>query len=242
MNSRPLEGRVAVVTDSGRENGIGAAIAFALAQDGASIIVNYVSDSVTPRALAMAKKIEGLGVGAAVIQADVSSPRGAQKLVDGALAAFGGKKIDILDGRLLNATPEVIEKDFGLNAFAGIYTTQVVVPHMPRGGRIINIGTVVSKMVLPGAGVYGAAKAASDFLTVTWAAEAVGEEASAAMTKPLVDLTKAEKRLGTAADRVAEGDTKVDHLCLKAPPLMFAECRAEWLQGDVEEWFVDAGV
>lgn len=124
---------------------------------------------------------------------------------------------------MLNATPEIIEKDFGLNAFAGIYTTQAVVPHMPRGGRIINIGTVVSKLSLPGAGVYGAAKAASDFLTATWAAElgrergitvntvapgpvttdvalAVGEEATAAMTKPLLDLTKAEERLGTAAD------------------------------------------
>lgn len=105
MNSRPLEGRVAIVTGSGRENGIGAAIAFALAQDGASIIVNYVTDSVKPRALAVAKKIEGFGVGAAVIQADVSSPRGAQKLVDGSLAAFGIKKIDILGKKQQLCTP-----------------------------------------------------------------------------------------------------------------------------------------
>lgn len=42
---------------------------------------------------------------------------------------------------------------------------------MPRGGRILNIGTIVSKMGMAVAAVYGAAKAAQDSLTASWAGE-----------------------------------------------------------------------
>ena len=42
---------------------------------------------------------------------------------------------------------------------------------MPKGGRIINIGTVVSKMGMALAAVYAAAKAAQDSLTASWAGE-----------------------------------------------------------------------
>ena len=44
---------------------------------------------------------------------------------------------------------------------------------MPRGGRIINIGTVVSKMGMAVAAVYAAAKAAQDSLTASWASEVI---------------------------------------------------------------------
>jgi NAD(P)-dependent dehydrogenase (short-subunit alcohol dehydrogenase family) len=51
-----LDGKVAIVTGSGRENGIGAAIANALARNGAAVTINYVSDSSAPRAAAVAKR------------------------------------------------------------------------------------------------------------------------------------------------------------------------------------------
>jgi NAD(P)-dependent dehydrogenase (short-subunit alcohol dehydrogenase family) len=82
-----LECKVAIVTGSGRENGIGAAIAWALA---------YVSDSVAPRAAAVAKKIEELGGKATVVQVDITTPQGAAKLVNETLKAFKTDKIDIL--------------------------------------------------------------------------------------------------------------------------------------------------
>jgi NAD(P)-dependent dehydrogenase (short-subunit alcohol dehydrogenase family) len=91
-----LEGKVAIVTGSGRENGIGAAIAWALARNGASVAINYVSDSVAPRAAAVAKKVEELGGKATVVQVDITTPEGAAKLVNETLKAFKTDKIDIL--------------------------------------------------------------------------------------------------------------------------------------------------
>jgi len=99
-----LEGKVAIVTGSGRENGIGAAIAWALARNGASVTINYVSDSVAPRAAAVAKKVEELGGKAAVVQVDITTPEGAAKLVNETLKAFQTDKIDILGKSSLSLT------------------------------------------------------------------------------------------------------------------------------------------
>lgn len=88
-----LAGKVAIITGSGRENGIGAAIAVALARNGAAVTINHVSDSSAPRAEAIAQKIREEGGKAIVIQASVDEA-GAKRLVDGTIQAFGG--IDIL--------------------------------------------------------------------------------------------------------------------------------------------------
>ena len=91
-----LAGQVAIVTGSGRENGIGAAIALALARNGASVTINYVSESSASRAETVAKNLEAVGARATVVQADISTPEGATKLVRETLKAFDTNKIDIL--------------------------------------------------------------------------------------------------------------------------------------------------
>lgn len=91
-----LEGKIAIVTGSGRENGIGGGIALRLATNGAYITINYVSDSVTSRAQALADKIRALGGRAAVVQASVETPEGAQRIVQETLKAFETDRIDIL--------------------------------------------------------------------------------------------------------------------------------------------------
>jgi NAD(P)-dependent dehydrogenase (short-subunit alcohol dehydrogenase family) len=65
-----------------------------------------------------------------------------------------------------------VQKAFALNTFSTLYTAQAVAPHMPAGGRIVNIGSVVSRIHnMPGVGVYGASKAAQEYLTAALAAE-----------------------------------------------------------------------
>ena len=91
-----LAGKVAIITGSGKENGIGAGIAFALARNGASVVINYVSDASAPRAAEVANMIERDGGKAAVIRADVSTQEGAKKLVEESLKAFGVEAVDIL--------------------------------------------------------------------------------------------------------------------------------------------------
>jgi len=76
---------------------------------------------------------------------------------------------------LLDATPEHLESSFGVNVYGPVYLTQAVVNigKMPRGGRIINIGSVISKMGKAYAAIYAAGKAAQDSLTASWASEVI---------------------------------------------------------------------
>lgn len=90
-----LSGKVALVTGSSRS--IGAAIAKRLAEDGANVSVNYVSNS--QAAGELVNSINSKRAGAAVaIKADVSTIVGGQKLLDETVRAFG--KVDII---ILNA-------------------------------------------------------------------------------------------------------------------------------------------
>ncbi|KAG8840113.1 hypothetical protein FRB91_006534, partial [Serendipita sp. 411] len=87
-----LQGKVAIVTGSSR--GIGAAIAIALARQGANIVVNHVSQNSKARAEEVAKAVEDLGPKALVVQADLSQLSDLESLVKQAVATFG--KVDIL--------------------------------------------------------------------------------------------------------------------------------------------------
>jgi len=52
-----------------------------------------------------------------------------------------------------------------VNVFGKIKLIKAVIPHMPHGGRIINIGSIATKLGLAGNPIYGASKAALDALT-----------------------------------------------------------------------------
>ena len=71
----------------------------------------------------------------------------------------------------MQATKEELERVFGVNVFGPVYMMQAVVPVMPRGGRIINIGSIASKLGMSVIPLYGAAKAAQDQLAYTAAME-----------------------------------------------------------------------
>jgi NAD(P)-dependent dehydrogenase (short-subunit alcohol dehydrogenase family) len=73
---------------------------------------------------------------------------------------------------LIDVKPEEVQKAFALNTFSTLYSAQAAAPYIPSGGRIVNIGTVVSRIhTIPGVGVYGASKAAQEYLTAALAAE-----------------------------------------------------------------------
>lgn len=74
---------------------------------------------------------------------------------------------------LMEATPDQLREEFDVNAFGTVYLTQAVVSvgKMPKGDRIVNIGSNTSKQGPQGAVVYAATKAALDSLTASWAGE-----------------------------------------------------------------------
>ena len=71
----------------------------------------------------------------------------------------------------LQASKEDIEKIFAVNVFAALYMIQAALPVMRRGGRIVNIGSIASKIGIAPISLYCAAKAAADALTYALAME-----------------------------------------------------------------------
>jgi NAD(P)-dependent dehydrogenase (short-subunit alcohol dehydrogenase family) len=91
-----LAGKVAIITGSGRENGIGGRIAKTLALNGAAVTINYVSEKSISRAEEVAQSIRDLGARVAIIRGSIETQEGASKIVSDTMEAFGVDHIDIL--------------------------------------------------------------------------------------------------------------------------------------------------
>jgi 3-oxoacyl-[acyl-carrier protein] reductase len=172
--SKKLVGKVAVVT--GASKGIGASIARALAEEGASVVVNYSSSK--QDAERVVAEIAARGGTAIAVQADVSKPAHIEGLFSEARRSFG--RLDILVNNagvyefspLEGVTEEHFHRHFNVNVLGLLFTTKEAVKQMgPEGGSIINIGSVASSMRLPNSAVYSASKAAVDAITGVLAKE-----------------------------------------------------------------------
>lgn len=162
-----LQGKVALVT--GASKGIGAAIAKALAAEGAAVAVNYASSKAG--ADAVVAEIVGAGGKAFAVRGDVSKAADAQAIVEATVKQFG--RLDILVNNsgvyefapLEEITEEHFHKQFGVNVLGLLQTTQAASRHLGEGASIINIGSLVTRIVPPGSAVYTATKGAVDAIT-----------------------------------------------------------------------------
>ncbi len=112
-----LEGRVALVTGSGR--GIGRAIAEKLAAEGAFIVVNDLDEDIAGETV---KAIEALGSKAVACVGDVTAPDFGKRFVDAAIDGFGG--VDIIVNNAGYAWDAVIQKmtDEQFEAMLAVHT------------------------------------------------------------------------------------------------------------------------
>ena len=175
MTAQHLSDQVALVTGASR--GIGSAIALALAEAGAKVVVNYARSS--EAADGIVKKIKDQGGEAVAIQGDVSDAEQVQNLVKEARSQWGS--IDVLvnnagitrDTLLLRMKLEDWQAVINLNLTGVFLCTQAVSKIMlkQRQGRIINIASVAGQMGNPGQANYSAAKAGVIGFTKTMAKE-----------------------------------------------------------------------
>ena len=172
--SQKLAGKVAVVT--GASKGIGAGIAKALAEEGASVVVNYSSSK--HDAERVVAEIAAHGGTAIAVQGDVSTPAHIERLFSEAKRAFD--RLDILVNNagvyefspLEGVTEEHFHKHFNLNVLGLLLASQEAVKQMgPEGGSIINISSVASSLRPPNSAVYTATKAAVEAITGVLAKE-----------------------------------------------------------------------
>ena len=174
MKNGKLAGKVAVVT--GASKGIGAAIAKALAAEGASIVVNYASSKAG--ADRVVDEIAKAGGKAIAVQADVAKKRDIERLFAATKKAFG--RLDILVNNagvyefspLESITEEHFHKSFDLNVLGILLATQAALKLFDsNGGIIINTSSVVSTLAISNGAVYSGTKAAVDAITRSLAAE-----------------------------------------------------------------------
>jgi 3-oxoacyl-[acyl-carrier protein] reductase len=170
-----LEGRVALV--SGASRGIGRAIALELADAGAAVGVNYRADEAAAREVVA--QIEAGGGKAAALQADLSDPEAAKRLVDDCEAALGEPEILVCnagitrDNVMVLLKPEDWDAVIDTNLGGTFYLCQAATRKMMRRrrGAIVTISSVVGVHGNGGQTNYAAAKAGMIGLTKSLAKE-----------------------------------------------------------------------
>jgi len=178
-NGQDLGAHVALVTGASR--GIGAAIAWGLAEAGAAVAVNFRERA--GDAEAVVAKIKANGGRAIAVAADVSQAAAVAKMVEQISAALG--PVDILVNNagmaIVRGVDDLTEDDFdrtiAVNLKSAFLCTQAVLPGMRarKWGRIVNISSGAAR----GAGAigvhYNASKAGMEGLTRGYAARLVKE-------------------------------------------------------------------
>ena len=173
MPTTNLNGKVALVT--GASKGIGAAIAQRLAQDGAAVVVNYSASA--DQAQAIVDDIGKAAGRAFAVGADVSKVDEVERLFDAALSHFG--TIDILVNnagiQLVKPLAEITETEFdrifAVNVKGTFFACQQAAKRMADGGRIINISSSTTVMMLANYSAYVATKGAVEQMTRSLAKE-----------------------------------------------------------------------
>lgn len=162
-----LAGKVALVT--GASKGIGAAIARALAAEGAAVVVNYASSQAG--ADAVVADIVKAGGKAVAVRGDVSRAADARALADAAVGHFG--HLDVLVNNsgvyefsaLEEITEEHYHRQFNTNVLGLLLVTQAAAKHMREGGSIVNVSSLVTRIVPAASAVYTGTKGAVDAIT-----------------------------------------------------------------------------
>src|SRR3954465_15501616 len=172
---RGLAGRTVIVTGGGG-GGIGSAIVRRFAAEDARVLVADVDGAGAER---VAKEVVAEGGQAQPCVADVGTDDGCRQMVADAMDAFG--RVDVVVnsatgpemGPLLSITEDGWQRTFDTNSTAVWRSARHAVPHMIEagGGAFVNISSCAALAAIPGAGAYGATKAAMISLTRQLAVE-----------------------------------------------------------------------
>jgi len=167
-----LEGKVAIVT--GGNSGIGKAVVCALADKGASVVIDVVADEQAEEELE--QRIAGLGEKAVGVDADVSKIDDLQRMVDTAVSNYG--RLDVMVNNagietrtsVLDTTEAQFDKVLAINLKSAFFGTQLAAKQMIAqggGGRIINMTSVHEDWPMPGNTPYCLSKGGMRMLTRT---------------------------------------------------------------------------
>ncbi|MGS2739420.1 SDR family NAD(P)-dependent oxidoreductase [Sinomicrobium sp. M5D2P17] len=171
---KKLEGKVAIVT--GASKGIGAGIARAFAEEGASVVVNYASDKASAENIV--NEIIAKDGKAIAIYADVSKEAEVKKMFEEANTVFGRLDILVNNAGVFKSIPieeisvEEFNRHYSINVLGNLLATREAVKYFgEKGGSIINMTSVVSEKGVPTYSIYSGTKGAVQSITHALAAE-----------------------------------------------------------------------
>lgn len=125
------------------------------------------------------QEVQALGARATCVRVDMASLEAPSVLVNAARKEFKSEKIDILvnnaglggNAPLEEVTADDYERLMAVNVRAVIFMTQAILPHINRGGRIVNLSSISARGGYSTQSIYAASKAAVEGLTRVWATE-----------------------------------------------------------------------
>ena len=190
-----LDGKRALIT--GSSSGIGAGVAIAFANEGASVAINYPGPGQEDNASRVLEEIKKAGVKATAIVADVSEESDADRLVQETVSELGG--IDILvnnagiahAGAVEEIPVDAWDRMIAVHLRSQFLVTRRVIPLMyeQNYGKIINTASQLAYKGAPGFTHYTAAKGAILSFTRSLALEAGEREVCVNAVAPGATLT-----------------------------------------------------
>jgi len=142
-----LKDKVALIT--GGDSGIGRAVAVGMAREGADIAIVYLNEH--EDAAETVRLVQEEGRRAIKIAGDIGQDEVCRAAVEQTVAELG--RLDILVNNAaeqhvaedpLDISPEQLERTFRTNVFGYFYMTQRALPHLPKGGSIVNTTSVTA--------------------------------------------------------------------------------------------------
>lgn len=142
-----LKNKVALIT--GGDSGIGRAVAYDFVKEGASVVIVYYDEK--RDAMETAERIKQLGGKCLLLCGDLKDPCFVEYCIDKTIERFG--KLDVLvnnhamqfvQRNVLDISHEQLEFIFRNNVFSFFYLIQYALPHMQKGGSIINTTSVTA--------------------------------------------------------------------------------------------------
>jgi glucose 1-dehydrogenase len=171
-----LKDKVAIIT--GAATGIGQGIALRFAQEGASVVVDYVGKPDAPNQTL--EQVKSVGGKATAVEADVSNPEQVQHLIASAVQAYGKVDIVVNNAGIESKYPfveypiEKVRQIVNVNLIGPFLVAQAGAKQMIKqghGGRIINISSVHEDLPMPTNAPYCASKGGLRMLARTIAVE-----------------------------------------------------------------------
>jgi NAD(P)-dependent dehydrogenase (short-subunit alcohol dehydrogenase family) len=173
-----LEGKVALIT--GGDSGIGRAVAFLYAREGADVAINYLPEE-EPDATEVRRSVEALGRRCLLLPGDLTRSSTCSQLVDRVIREFG--QLDILVSNAAHqarkekpedVTDDEFDRTFKTNVYAYFRLVKAALPHLKPGSAIIVTSSETGLMGSSKLPDYSATKGAINALTKTLAQDLIG--------------------------------------------------------------------